>query len=78
MLVRAFRKVTGNAGATASNLPGVIDKSDFTFGDDPSGDAALREYWYARIESKTNPVDGEMLRVLMIRIYDYMNGGVSE
>lgn len=78
MLVRAFRKVTGNAGATASNLPGVIDKSDFTFSDDQGGDAALREYWYARIESKTNPVDGEMLRVLMIRIYDYMNGGVSE
>ena len=71
-LARAFRIVTGKAGATASTLPDLIDATDFTFSDDLSEDAALREYWYARMQTK-HPVDGEMLRLLMIRIYDYVN-----
>ena len=33
----------------------------------------LKEYWVLRISAKTNPIDGEKLRVLMNRIYDYMN-----
>ena len=76
LLIRAFRKVTGNGGS-GTTLTNAITASGFTFSDDPSENETLREYWYARIQSK-NPVDGEMLRVLMIRIYDYMNGGISE
>ena len=78
MLIRAFRLVTGSMGATASNITKAISNSEFTFSSDSTEDLELRNYWYPRIESNKEPVDGEMLRVLMIRIYDYMNGGISE
>lgn len=71
MIVRAFRVVSGKTGATAGQLPSLIDKVDFTFGDTPEEDATAREYWYARLTQK-QATDGEMLRVLMIRIYDYL------
>jgi hypothetical protein len=71
MIVRAFRVVSGKTGATAGQLPSFIDKVDFTFGDTPEEDATAREYWYARLTQK-QATDGEMLRVLMIRIYDYL------
>ena len=71
MLVRAFRKVTNTTGA-ASTMPAQLDKVDFTFGDTPEEDATAREYWYARLSVKQE-TDGAMLRVLMIRIYNYLN-----
>ena len=76
MLIRTFRVVAGTTGKpTGSALTAAIDACGFTFSDDPSEDTTLREYWYARITAK-NPVDNDMLRVLMERIYNYMNSGV--
>ena len=75
LLVRAFRGVTGNGGATAGTLPNLINAPDFAFrfSDDDTENEELKEYWVLRISAKTNPIDGEKLRVLMNRIYDYMN-----
>lgn len=72
MLIRAFRGVTGLSSATGTTLTNAITASGFTFSDDETENGELSAYWYARIETK-NPVDGEMLRVLMVRIYEYMN-----
>ncbi len=73
MLVRAFRIVTGKSSATAGQISGFIDATDFTFGDTDSEDQTARAYWYARLSQKQE-IDGEMLRILMTRIYDYLVG----
>ena len=72
MLIRAFRGVSNGGTSTGQTLCDKVTASGFTFSDDATENETLRDYWYARIKSK-NPVDGEMLRVLMIRIYDFLN-----
>ena len=76
MLTRAFRAVTGaGTNVSAAAISKYIDESDFKFSDDETEDATVRAYWYNFLKNK-GVVDGEMLRVLMTRIYDYMNSGV--
>ena len=54
----------------------AIESSGFTFSDTPTEDTTLREYWYPRITGK-DVIDNDMLRELMIRIYDYLTGGAQ-
>ncbi|MBQ8885449.1 MAG: FAD-dependent oxidoreductase [Clostridia bacterium] len=72
LIIRAFRGISGKAGVTGSALNEAVSATDFTFSDDPTEDATLREYWYGLVLAK-KAVDGEMLRVLLNRIYEYMN-----
>lgn len=72
LVIRAFRGISGKAGATGAALNKAVDATDFTFSDDRTEDATLREYWYGLVLAKKT-VDGEMLRVLLNRIYEYMN-----
>ena len=70
MLVRAFRKVTGNSNLANSNFSKALNNYPaFTF--DDTDDATVRAYWYACFAG-TETIDGESLRVLMNRIYDYL------
>lgn len=72
MIIRAFRGIANKPGATGAALNSAVSQTDFTFSDDPTEDAKLRDAWYAIVLAK-GPVDGEELRVLMMRIYNYMN-----
>ena len=72
MVTRAFRIVANVGEISKSELANAVTNCGFTFSDDPTEDSEIREYWYELLMAK-KPVDGEMLRVLMNRIYDYMN-----
>lgn len=77
MLTRAFRGVTGsNKYTSGSALTKKITETSFTFSDDPQEDTTLRASWYGLLEASSvvgMTVNGNDLRVLMNRIYDYMN-----
>lgn len=85
MLVRAFRAVWNNKSLTAANVATKLKRASatqdlgingtlFTFSNDQTEHAELTDYWVARFSTTTDipDIDGEKLRVLMERIYDYL------
>ena len=83
MLVRAFKGVFGNSGLTAGNIVTKLKRGDngiqgtpFTFSDDLTENATMQAFWCDEVLPNTGDkiptIDGEKLRVLMVRIYDYL------
>ena len=77
MLVRAFRVVCNNWWVTIGNINKSINDVGFTFSEDAAENEAMKEYW-TKCFNHEQSIEGEPLRILMTRIYDYMNGGISE
>lgn len=73
VVLRAFRLVT-NAQTPAGQAIAKAKEAGFTFGTDVDQANALESYWTPKMaETTPSTIDGEQLRLMLQRIYDYLN-----